>query len=75
MRLMGQLHPDPRTGDGSQAVKLPPARMEGGLPLAQGTVIRAWIDRHALSQAMQLGADQQVLLAQTGGWPAEVTST
>jgi nitroreductase len=38
---------------------------------AQGlaTVIRAWIDRHALSQAMDLGADQQVLLAQTVGYP------
>ncbi len=39
------------------------------------TVIRAWIDRHALSQAMQLGADQQVLLAQTVGWPEEVIPT
>jgi nitroreductase len=38
---------------------------------AQGlaTVIRAWIDRHALSQAMALNADQQVLLAQTVGFP------
>lgn len=33
------------------------------------TVIRAWIDRHALGQAMELGADQQVLLAQTVGYP------
>ena len=33
------------------------------------TVIRAWIDRHALGQAMDLGADQQVLLAQTVGYP------
>jgi len=33
------------------------------------TVIRAWIDRHALGQAMDLGADQQVLLAQTVGHP------
>lgn len=31
------------------------------------TVIRAWIDRHALSQAMGLEADQQILLAQTVG--------
>jgi nitroreductase len=40
---------------------------------AQGlaTVIRAWIDRHALSQAMALGADQQVLLAQTVGYPKQ----
>lgn len=33
------------------------------------TVIRAWFDRHALSQAMELGADQQLLLAQTVGAP------
>ena len=31
------------------------------------TVIRAWIDRHALSQAMGLEADHQILLAQTVG--------
>lgn len=39
---------------------------------AQGlaTVIRAWIDRDALFEAMALGADQQVLLAQTVGYPA-----
>jgi nitroreductase len=40
------------------------------------TVIRAWIDRHALGQTMGLGADQQVLLAQTVGYPKpEQTST
>ena len=39
---------------------------------AQGlaTVIRAWIDRDALFKAMALAADQQVLLAQTVGYPA-----
>jgi len=31
------------------------------------TVIRAWFDRDALSQAMSLGPDQQLLLAQTVG--------
>jgi SagB-type dehydrogenase family enzyme len=31
------------------------------------TVIRAWFDRHALSQAMGLEADHQLLLAQTVG--------
>jgi hypothetical protein len=31
------------------------------------TVIRAWFDYHALSQAMGLEADQQLLLAQTVG--------
>jgi nitroreductase len=31
------------------------------------TVIRAWFDRHALSQAMGLQADEQLLLAQTVG--------
>ncbi len=32
-----------------------------------GTVIRAWIDRTGLAQAMGLNSDQQVLLAQTIG--------
>jgi nitroreductase len=31
------------------------------------SVIRAWFDHHALSQAMGLGADQQLLLSQTVG--------
>lgn len=31
------------------------------------TVIRAWFDREALSKAMNLQADQQLLLAQTVG--------
>ena len=34
------------------------------------TVIRAWLDARALGQAMGLGPDQQVLLAQTVGRPA-----
>lgn len=38
------------------------------------TVIRAWIDRHALAQAMDLGADQQVLLAQTVGYPKQAAT-
>ncbi len=33
------------------------------------TVIRAWIDRTALAQAMDLSPDEQVLLAQTVGLP------
>jgi nitroreductase len=33
------------------------------------TVVRAWFDRHALSQVMGLGTDQQLLLAQTVGNP------
>lgn len=39
---------------------------------AQGlaTVLRAWLDRDALSVAMGLAQDQQVLLAQTVGQPA-----
>jgi hypothetical protein len=39
---------------------------------AQGlaTVIRAWFDAGALSAAMGLGADQQLLLCQTVGRPA-----
>jgi nitroreductase len=39
------------------------------------TVIRAWIDRSALAQAMGLNNDQQVLLAQTVGWPGGVTAS
>lgn len=34
------------------------------------TVIRAWIDRQALSEAMGLQADHQILLSQTVGRPA-----
>ena len=34
-----------------------------------GTVIRAWIDTQALARALGLGADQQVVLAQTVGMP------
>lgn len=34
------------------------------------TVIRAWFDHRALSQAMGLGPDQQLLLSQTVGTPA-----
>ncbi len=34
------------------------------------TVLRAWIDRHALAQAMGLSNDEQVLVAQTVGRPA-----
>lgn len=34
------------------------------------TVIRAWIDRQILSQAMGLEADHQILLAQTVGQPS-----
>jgi SagB-type dehydrogenase family enzyme len=33
------------------------------------TVVRAWFDRHALTQAMGLGSDEQLLLAQTVGRP------
>jgi nitroreductase len=34
------------------------------------TVIRAWIDRDAIAEALGLGHDQQVLLSQTVGYPA-----
>jgi hypothetical protein len=34
------------------------------------TVIRAWIDRAAIAEALGLSHDQQVLLSQTVGWPA-----
>lgn len=33
------------------------------------TVVRAWFDRQALTQAMGLTPDQQILLTQTVGWP------
>jgi SagB-type dehydrogenase family enzyme len=35
------------------------------------TVVRAWFDHGALSQAMALDSNQQLLLAQTVGLPAE----
>lgn len=35
------------------------------------TVIRAWIDRSALGKEMGLGADHQILLAQTVGYPKD----
>ena len=35
------------------------------------TVIRAWIDRAAIADALGLTHDQQVLLAQTVGFPKE----
>lgn len=38
------------------------------------TVLRAWIDRHALAQAMGLSNDEQVLVAQTVGRPATAAS-
>jgi nitroreductase len=33
------------------------------------TVIRAWIDRNAIADALGLSHDQQVLLSQTIGFP------
>ena len=33
------------------------------------TVIRAWIDRNAIADALGLGPDEQVLLSQTIGYP------
>jgi SagB-type dehydrogenase family enzyme len=33
------------------------------------TVVRAWFDRHALTQAMGLSPDHQILLTQTVGYP------
>jgi nitroreductase len=33
------------------------------------TVIRAWIDREAIADALWLNHDQQVLLSQTVGYP------
>jgi len=38
------------------------------------TVIRAWLDRHALAQAMGLSNDHQVLLSQTVGRPKTETT-
>src|SRR5450830_309308 len=38
------------------------------------TVIRAWLDRDALAQAMGLNDDQQVLLSQTVGRPKSATT-
>jgi hypothetical protein len=36
------------------------------------TVLRAWVDRQALAQAMGLGNEQQVLMCQTLGRPRVV---
>ena len=36
-----------------------------------GCVVRAWFDRNALTQAMGLGPDQQIVLSQTVGYPKE----
>ena len=36
------------------------------------TVIRAWIDRAAIADALGLTHDQQVLLSQTVGYPKRV---
>lgn len=35
------------------------------------TVVRGWVDRPALAKTMKLRADQQVVLAQTVGYPQE----
>jgi len=35
-----------------------------------GAVLRAWIDREAIADALGLTHDQQVLLSQTVGYPA-----
>ncbi|MCK9381679.1 MAG: SagB/ThcOx family dehydrogenase [Sulfuritalea sp.] len=37
------------------------------------TVIRAWIDRAAISDALGLSHDQQVLLSQTVGYPKQIS--
>jgi SagB-type dehydrogenase family enzyme len=39
-----------------------------------GAVLRAWFDRQALAEAMHLGSDQQLLLAQTVGRPRAAES-
>lgn len=36
-----------------------------------GTVVRAWLDRPALAEALMLTHDQQVLVAQTVGFPSD----
>ncbi|WP_371441484.1 hypothetical protein [Methylosinus sp. R-45379] len=36
------------------------------------TVIRAWIDREAIAQALGLSHDHQVLLSQTIGYPKKM---
>ena len=72
--LMGQLKPRPVPG--TDAIALPPPRRGGAMAqnaylycAANGlfTVIRAWFDARALSEAMGLEPDQQLLLCQTVG--------
>jgi nitroreductase len=38
------------------------------------TVLRAWLDRDALTRAMHLANDEQVLMAQTVGRPKPLES-
>jgi len=40
-----------------------------------GTVVRGWIDREALGEALELREDQLIVLAQTFGYPEEATPT
>jgi hypothetical protein len=61
--MMGQLRPKPAVGDAATTIALPPPARHGGL------LIRAWIDRAAIADALGLTHDQQVLLAQTAGFP------
>jgi SagB-type dehydrogenase family enzyme len=35
------------------------------------TVVRAWVDKQALAKAMRLGPDQEIIFAQTIGYPKE----
>ena len=36
-----------------------------------GTVVRGWVDKPALAKAMGLRPDQNIILAQTVGYPKE----
>jgi len=70
--LMGRLRPAPPKGEAATAAGAIAQNVylfcaSAGL----ATVIRAWIDRGAIADALGLTHDQQVLLAQTVGFPKE----
>lgn len=68
--LMGQLKPRPALGGAAGLWALPPPAQEGGMPLMQALRQRHSLREFStepLTQAMGLGADEQLLLAQTVG--------
>jgi len=68
-----------RMGDGDQVEKLNTAHIDAGF-ISQNvylycaseglaTGVRAWVDRAALGKRMKLRPEQQIIVAQSGGYP------